>query len=220
MKTKAPTGQGTQAQDALRRRHLQVTDSRSLVRTSQATVRPRLPHQLCPGFFWAGRPSASSGSRTGLSGWQAAEDTGQGQPVSAVSPAVPAPHFLQETASVPLPRMCQESSGSERVQRATVLSPQLHHLCNICLVTSKARFLRKLVVCLAITQGGRINTQPAITGCTAWGPTSAAPAPHLRGVLQGPPEKARQGPHTRTAGRGGGDFTSGITLPQREEMES
>ena len=204
MKTKAPTGQGTQAQDALRRRHLQVTDSRSLVRTSQATVRPRLPHQLCPGFSWAGRQA-----RAQVPG-PASADGRLRRTRDRVSRSVLSPQLSLRPISCRklhpcrFPECARSPLGSERMQRATLLSPQLHHLCNICLVTSKARFLRKLVVCLAITQGGRINTQPAITGCTAWGPTSAAPAPHLRGSCRAPQRRPGKG-HTLVQQAGVGE---------------
>lgn len=178
----------------MRRRHLQVTDSGSLVRTSQAAIRPHLPCQLCPGFSWPGSRHELSfqdqPQRTAGCGGHGTESAGQ--------------CCLPSRPCAPLPRTCQEPVGSEWVRSGTVLSPQLHHLCNIFLITSKARFLRKPVVCLAITQGGRINPQPAVISCTAWGLTSAAPAPHLRGSCGAPREgQARAVPlyHRRGWGR-------------------
>lgn len=101
MRTKAPTGQGTRAQDACEETPPPGNRLR-VPRVHQPGHRPSASSpSTVPGLLLARQAGASSASRTGLSGRQAAEDTGQGQPVSAVSPAVPVPRFLQETASVP-----------------------------------------------------------------------------------------------------------------------
>lgn len=87
----------------VRRRHLQATDAGSLAH--QPGRHLCLPRQLCPG--------ASSASGTGLSGWQAAGTRGR------ASWSVPAPHFLQETASVQLSRTCREPSSRHHLWAAS-----------------------------------------------------------------------------------------------------
>lgn len=211
MRTKAPTGQGTQAQDALRRRHLQVTDSRSLVRTSQATVRPRLP-----------RPGRQA--RAPLPG-PASADGRLRRTRDRVSRSVRSPPPSLRPVSCRklhpcrFPECARSPLGSERVQRATVLqmatSPSLQHLPS----NVESTFPQEAGGVPGHHTRRQNNTQPAVIGCTTWGPTSAAPAPHLRGSCRAPREGQARAIHLYGR-RGWGDFTSGITLLQREEMES
>ena len=93
MRTEAPTGQGARAraQDACEETP-PPGNRRQVPRTHQPGCRPSASSlSTVPGLLLPARQA-----RVRLSGQQAAGDTGQGQPVSAVSPAAPAPHFLRK----------------------------------------------------------------------------------------------------------------------------
>lgn len=119
-RTDAPTAQVTVAQHAWK----EMPPPGDELQGPHTPARPPPSVQVFHADRARAPPPRQAEARTQLPGLASA-DTGlwrtrdRVRPVSAVSPALPGSRFLQETASVPLPRTCQEPRGQHNLWAAS-----------------------------------------------------------------------------------------------------